>query len=136
LDQHRRNDQPDFASACGIAGGVVVTWGSNSWRKAAREYRRARAGHALIVEVSSENLARLRRLMSDDVSLNAAWHERSDPRNRPTSKATVDAVVFTVRERGRAALKEAAMKERLARCDAAARAEINKQIQKLGGLQT
>jgi hypothetical protein len=104
----------------------------NTWKRAAVEYHRARAGHVLIVETAPEKLTQLRRLMGDGVSLHAAWHELNDPRNRPTTKATVNAVVFAVRERGLAALKEPAMKERLARCDAAARAEINKQIEQLG----
>jgi hypothetical protein len=111
--------------------GASVAHGAKG-KQAAAEYHRARAGHVLIVETALEKLAQLRRLMGDDVSLNAAWHELNDPRNRPTPKATVDAVVFAVRERGLAALKEPAMKERLACCDAAARAEINEQIEKLG----
>jgi hypothetical protein len=92
----------------------------------------ARAGRILIVEAAPEKLAQLRRLMGDDVSLNAAWHELNDPRNRPTPKATVDAAVFAVRERGLAALKKPTNLERLSRCDAAAKAEINERIEKLG----
>jgi hypothetical protein len=99
------------------------------------DQRKTRNSHVLIVETVPEDLAQLRRLMRDDVSLNAAWHELNNPRNRPTPKATVDAVVFAVREGGLAALKEPSMKERLARCDAAARAEINEQIEKLGGVE-
>jgi hypothetical protein len=107
-------------------------WNSPTWKLAAHEYHQARGGHFLVVETPLERLAQLRRLMGDDVSLNAAWHELNDPCNRPTPKAAVDAVVFAVRKRGLAALKEPAMKERLARCDAAARAKINEQIEKLG----
>jgi hypothetical protein len=77
-------------------------------------------------------LAQLRRLMGDDVSLNAARAELSNPRNRPTPKATIDAVVFAVRKRGLSALKEPATIERLERCDASAKAEINQQIEQLG----
>jgi len=40
--------------------------------------------------------------------------------------------MHAVRERGVAALKEAVTAERLERCDAKARAEINKRIEKLG----
>jgi hypothetical protein len=43
----------------------------------------------------------------------------------------VEAVMLAVRERGLAALKEPATVERLERCDAAARAEINQRIEKL-----
>lgn len=70
--------------------------------------------------------------MSDSVSLDAAWAELNDFRNRPTPKATVEAVVHAVRERGLAALKEPTTVERLKRCDAAARADTNQRIEKLG----
>lgn len=52
-------------------------------------------------------------------------------RERPTPQTTVDAVVHCVRTRGVAALKEPANIERLSRCDAAARAQINQRIAKL-----
>ena len=48
-----------------------------------------------------------------------------------TAKATVEAIVVAVRERGLAALKDAANVERLARCDQAARAQINRRIARL-----
>ena len=78
-----------------------------------------------------EDLARLRRLMRDSVSLDAAWAELNDFRNRPTPKATIEAVMHAVRERGLAALKEPVTAERLERCDAAAKAEIEQLITKL-----
>ena len=79
-----------------------------------------------------EELARLRRrLMADDVSLERAWAELNDPRNRPTPKATVDAIVFAVRGRGLAALKEPATAKRLEHCDEAAKSEIERRIANL-----
>jgi hypothetical protein len=80
----------------------------------------------------SPHLAQLRRLMRNDVSLDAAWVELNDPCNRPTPKSTIEAVMHAVRERGLAALKEPATAERLSLCDANARAEINERIEKLG----
>jgi hypothetical protein len=103
-----------------------------SWRDAAEQYRRDRAGRPFIVEADAEHLKRLRRLMSDNVSLYAAWAELNDSRNRPTPKATIEAVMHAVRQRGLAALKEPATAERLKRCDAVARAEINQRIEKFG----
>jgi hypothetical protein len=50
---------------------------------------------------------------------------------RPTPQATIGAVTWTVRERGLKALGEPANQERLSRCDAAARGEINAKIEKL-----
>jgi hypothetical protein len=125
-----------------VHGGIVLmsewkkiaadAWDNPGWKQAAHEYHQARGGRVLIVEIPPENLARLRRLMSNDVLLDAAWAELNDPRNRPTPKATIEAVMHAVKKRGLTALKESAMKERLARCDAAARAEMNERMEKLG----
>lgn len=49
---------------------------------------------------------------------------------RPTPQVTIEAVLYCVRERGLAALKEADNVERLARCDAAAKDQINRRIEK------
>jgi hypothetical protein len=51
---------------------------------------------------------------------------------RPTPQVVVEAILHGVRERGLAALKEPANQERLLRCDAAARQQINDRIEKLG----
>jgi hypothetical protein len=57
---------------------------------------------------------------------------RMDERHRwPTPQATIEAVVYCVRERGLAALREAANQQRLMTCDDAARAEVNRRIAKL-----
>ena len=55
------------------------------------------------------------------------------PLNKPsaTPQATVEAIMVAVRERGLAALKDAANVQRLARCDQAARAQINQRITRL-----
>jgi hypothetical protein len=50
---------------------------------------------------------------------------------RATPQTTVEAIMLAVRERGLAALKDAANVERLARCDQAARAQINRRIARL-----
>ena len=52
-------------------------------------------------------------------------------RPRATPRSTIEAVMHSVRERGLAALKESANIERLSRCDAAAKAEINRRIARL-----
>jgi hypothetical protein len=49
----------------------------------------------------------------------------------PTPQSTIEAIMFCVRERGVAALKELPNIERLLRCDAGARAQINRRIEKL-----
>jgi hypothetical protein len=109
------------------------SWHAPSCKEAAEQYHRDRTGRRLIVEIELERLKRLRRLMQPPgVSLEQAWNEINDPRNRLTPNVMVEAIMLAVRERGLAALKEPATVERLERCDAAARAEINKRIEKLG----
>jgi hypothetical protein len=79
----------------------------------------------------SPEVLRARRLLAQDVTLEQAWFEVNDPQARPTPQVTVEAILHCVRERGLAALKEPANLERLARCDAAAKAQIDKRIGKL-----
>jgi hypothetical protein len=55
---------------------------------------------------------------------------RADARS-PTPQVTLEAVMHAVRERGLAALKEPATVERVSRCDAAAKAEIERRIANL-----
>lgn len=50
---------------------------------------------------------------------------------RPTPQTTVEAIMVAVRERGLAALEEAANVERLVRCDQVARRQINERITRL-----
>jgi hypothetical protein len=79
----------------------------------------------------SEEILRTRRLLAQDVSFEQAWFEVNDPQARPTPQVTIEAILHCVRERGLAALKEPANLERLARCDAAAKAQIDQRIGKL-----
>jgi hypothetical protein len=78
----------------------------------------------------SPRLTLLRRLMDPAFELSHAWAALNDINSRPTPRATIEAVMHAVRERGIGALKEPATAERLARCDTEARAEINRQIEK------
>jgi hypothetical protein len=58
---------------------------------------------------------------------------RQGRRARPTPQTTIEALIYCVRERGLAALKEPANLERLSRCDEAALAEIDRRIEFGGG---
>lgn len=53
--------------------------------------------------------------------------------DRPTPQTTIDAVMYAVREQGLEALHDPTTIERLARCDDAAREQINTRITKLFG---
>jgi hypothetical protein len=79
----------------------------------------------------SADTLRARRLLADDISLEPAWFEINDQRSRPASQTVIEAIIHCVRERGLAALKEPANIERLSRCDAAAKAQIERRIAKL-----
>jgi hypothetical protein len=70
-----------------VAGGLLeakpetfAAWDAPCWCQAAAEYHRDRPGR-LAVEIEPKRLARLRRLMADDVSLERAWHELRDKRS-------------------------------------------------------
>ena len=102
-------------------------WNSPSWKKAARDYHSNLNGCTLAAEPDPNKL-KLLRLMDPGVSLERAWNELNDPRNRPTPAVTVEAVWVAVRERGLGALEEPATKARLDACDTAARAEIDRRI--------
>jgi hypothetical protein len=64
------------------------------------------------------------------VSINATLWEQSS-RERGTPQATIEAVMYCVRERGLAALREPANRQRLMTFDDVARAEVNWRIAKL-----
>jgi hypothetical protein len=51
-------------------------------------------------------------------------------RGRPTPQATIEAIMHSVRERGLGALREPATIDRLSRCDADARARLDRWIEK------
>jgi len=65
----------------------------------------------------------------NEMPIDALYRELNKPSATP--QATVEAIMIAVRERGLAALKDAANVERLARCDQAARAQINQRIARL-----
>jgi hypothetical protein len=81
----------------------------------------------------STEILRARRLLAQDMTLEQAWYEVNERAAHPTPQVTVEALLHCIRERGVAALKEPANLERLARCDAAAKAQIDKRIGRLIG---
>jgi hypothetical protein len=71
------------------AAQAMTPWDAPSWRDATVETGR------LAVEIELKRLARLRRLMADDISIDRARHELEADRTAP--KATVDALMFSLR---------------------------------------
>jgi hypothetical protein len=108
-----------------------VTWDSESWKRAAAAYHAERRKTRTLLEVQPEpeRLRRVRRLLADNVSLDRAYNEFNKPLSTP--QTTIEAILHCVRERGVAALKELANLERLSRCDAAAKVQIDRRIKKL-----
>jgi hypothetical protein len=103
-------------------------WNNPGWAKAALEYHKVRGDRVLIVETKPEQLARLRELRDDNVSLDRLWYELNDARSRPTPQVTIEALLSCVRERGVSALNEPINIERLSRCHAGALGQIDARL--------
>jgi hypothetical protein len=70
--------------------------------------------------------------MSDnEKALGPLWDQLNSPSRFGTPQSTIDAIMYCVRERGLALLKEPANVERLLRCDANAKAQIDQRIETL-----
>jgi hypothetical protein len=69
-------------------------------------------------------IEQLRRLMSEDVSLDRAYAAMNS--SRPTPASTIEAIKQAVRGRGVTALEEPDTKARLQNCDNAAREELQR----------
>src|SRR5262249_3893659 len=106
-------------------------WEGESRRKAARWYHVSRQGHTLLVELNQKEIKRLRRLLSNNISVDAAWRELDAAENRATPQVTIEAIMVCVRERGLKALEKSENIERLSRCDNSARAQINSRIARI-----
>jgi hypothetical protein len=106
------------------------TWNDPGWANAARVYHADRASRRAVVEIEPSRLARLRRLLADDISLDRIWHELNEPSARQTPQSTIEAILHCIDERGTAALKEPANIERLRRCDPVALAQIDARLKK------
>jgi hypothetical protein len=95
---------------CACTNGICERW--------EREYRKA------VVRPRDADLDQLRRLLDEDVTLAAAsaklWKDMSTP------EVTLEAVKQAIRDRGLGALQEPATKERAQRCDANARARLDR----------
>jgi len=68
-----------------------------------------------------------------EMSVDALWNALNDPRRFSTPPSTIDAVVYAVQARGVGALKEPAIVQRLASCDATARENIKCKIKIVRG---
>jgi len=65
------------------------------------------------------------------IPFGALWDSLNDPSRFATPQSTTEAILYCVRTRGIAALEEPDNKGRLARCDAAAREQIDERIERM-----
>jgi hypothetical protein len=112
----RNSDDP--SSAIDWRKRAQEAWNDPGWRQAAADYHRARGQRTLVVEIEPERLARLRRLMADDISLDRVWREINDPGPRPTTQSTVNALLYQLRMDGLAAFEHPNCRRRLAQLSA------------------
>jgi hypothetical protein len=94
--------------------GNQKTWSNPGWREAARHYHAARGRRLLLTEIQGEQIARFRRLLSDNTSLDRVWRELNEHRDRPAPQATFDALLYELRTLGIAVLKNPSCRRRLA----------------------
>lgn len=106
-------------------------WSASGWKAAAIEYHRHRTGHPLNVEFEPERLNRLRELLKDSTSLSRAYYEISGRRNGGAPQPTVEALMYSLRERGTKALEEPATKRRLSELGDDQVIEVGDRLQKL-----
>jgi hypothetical protein len=105
-------------------------WDEDAWHRMVEEEHRK-----LVAKQSPAERARLewlRRLIDDNVSLEAAWREMRDARDTPD--CVLEAVIVSVHEHGLAALKTAENLDRFRRLDQRQRAELRRRISKMARL--
>jgi hypothetical protein len=71
----------------------------------------------------------LNRRRAELAGLGRLWSELNDPRRFGTPQSTIDAICYAVKARGLDALQEPDTLARLARCDQAAKQQIDKRIE-------
>ena len=87
---------------------------ARDWRQTAADYHHERGRRTLVVEIDPERLARQRRLMADDISLDRVWRELNDSGARPIPQTTVNALLYQLRMDGLAAFEHPNCRRRLA----------------------
>jgi hypothetical protein len=104
-------------------------WSAPSWGTAAAEYHESRGGLRAIAEIEPGRLARLRKILNDSTSIEAAWHQLN--RRDGAASPVVGALMLGLRSRGLKALSEPAVKRRLSELSEAQVREVGGRLQRL-----
>jgi hypothetical protein len=107
-------------------------WEREGWTRAAQNYREQRGSRHFLVEYTPQELARLRALLADGVTLDRAYaeiHARHFAGH--AAESTVEALMLGLRERGTAALAEEPARQRLAQLDEEQVIQVGDRLQAL-----
>jgi hypothetical protein len=105
---------------------------ASGWREAAVDYHKARGDRVSVVSYTPDELARLRKLAADDISLERAWHELKAAHFRGrAARSTVEALMYSLRERGIKALTAPDTQRRISEQSEQQLHEIGGRLQRL-----
>jgi hypothetical protein len=109
-----------------------MNWKDKGWKDAALEYHSQRGGSRTVIEIESGRLRRLRQLLNDSVSLERAWHEINAVHiHGRAAQSTVEALMYSLRERGTKALDEPDTKRRIGELSEEQLHEVGGRLQRL-----
>jgi hypothetical protein len=107
-------------------------WEREGWTRAAQNYREQRGSRPFLVEYTPQELARLRALLDNSVSLERAYAEINARHFAGrAAESTVEALMLGLRERGTSALAEPATRQRLRQLNAGQIDELGDRLQRL-----
>jgi hypothetical protein len=107
-------------------------WKDKSWTEAALDYHKQRGQSRTVIEIEPARLRRLRRLLNDNVSFERAWHElHADHFRGRAAQTTVEALMYSLRERGTKALAEPDTKRRIGELSEEQLHEVGGRLQRL-----
>jgi hypothetical protein len=104
-------------------------WSAPSWREAAEQYHRDRAGRSLIV--GPEPLKPLRTLLESGPPFSQVYYAVNSHRADGAPHPTIEALMLGLRERGTKALTEPDVQRRLSELNEAQLREVGARLQRL-----
>jgi hypothetical protein len=122
--------QPSEQSSEAPEAAAADAWDNPGWKEAARQYHETRGNRPPIVETEPERLARLRRLLADNISLDRAWGELNQHQRVDAPQTTVEALMFSLRRGVGALADEPATQRRLSELSEEQVCEVYARVQK------